>query len=243
MWKMANQFLLWAPMALCSAYVAILGIATQASPTNHDASRFVDKQIYYLGMILSSNLTFFVILFLVIFWVAAFLFSKLKMEDELLRLAGEQVDRRKDDLERWVRVNFDSVYNELMDVSLEKNKIEVWNGFEIGREYKAEEIMELKDNIPSDVICDSIGFVEAQVAFLQSILVYREWSRELHDLAKEFGVSDVKIVKGYCDWRNSDLLFVDALKKYSNEPNFSKLRILLKRDWIGRDRAKWPDVL
>jgi hypothetical protein len=93
---------------------------------------------------LSSNFTFFVILFLVIIWVTAFLFSKLKMEDELLRLAGKQVDRRKDDLERWVRVNFDNVYDNLMKLSLERNKLEDWQGYEYGRELKAEKINEAK---------------------------------------------------------------------------------------------------
>jgi hypothetical protein len=97
------------------------------------------------------------------------------MEDELLRLAGKQVDRRKDDLERWVRVNFDNVYDNLMKLSLERNKLEDWQGYEYGRELKAEKINEARDCIPSEVISEAIGFFESQIAFLSSISLYRDF--------------------------------------------------------------------
>lgn len=241
-WRFSHRFLGWAPPAFSAAYLGVLTFIATAATANAQAKRYLDTQVDAMRGVMSEPYMVFWVAGLVAVWLAAFLWTGTKAETEQLRLAGKQVDRRKDNLEVWARKFFDPIYDELADLAIAVNAVSNWDAYPEGKEYERESLLAMKREIPSSVISEAIGLVEAQAAFLGALDKYKEESRDLH-IAEDFGVTNIIDFPGYRAWRESDAHFADELRKLALQPNLGKVRAHVPQDWGRYDRDQhWPTV-
>ncbi|QTH23442.1 hypothetical protein HRJ34_08070 [Rhizorhabdus wittichii] len=80
LWRVAHQFLAWAPPAGGTAYGVSLAIAASAAPLNQDAKAYLDSQFVFIREVATSGSLQFVSFLIVCAWLATFLWTGKKAE-------------------------------------------------------------------------------------------------------------------------------------------------------------------
>lgn len=240
-WQFCYRFLKWG-LTIPGAYLAVLTCIGTAAAANDQAKKFLATQMEVLVAALAKpNLVYWFSGFAAIY-LATFLFTQLKSEAEALAAAGKQIDKRKDALEVWARQNFDAVYLELWSFLIAINPQRDWSGYPQGEKHLNEIYEAMSREVPSDLVAESIGLVEAQTAFLNALSEYRDHSRDIHI---DFGIDKAKLYSThlYKSWRIHDDNFVSNLRKLALQPNLQKIRAHVTSDWGRYDREElWPKV-